>query len=281
MGKDLEPSNDRISRHALERVIHRAAELQTKAHDIGDQLTEHDILELGKEVGIPTRYLQQALLEERAREVIAEDRGLLVKLAGPKRLSAERTVRGTTTGVAEALSHWMTENETLIVKRRYPQGTSWEARKDWFAAVMRGVGVGGRRYALALTKEILGRIQELEEGWCHVTLIADLSNTRNERVAGGAMFFTATAAFAAIAVVLGVATGVAVIPVVAGAAGGVAIARSNRTQIERVQVAMEQVLDRLERGEISVPKPTSKKHPEDFVKKLTAEIKEIGRNWGK
>ena len=44
---------------------------------------------------------------------------------------------------------------------------------------------------------------------------------------------------------------------------------------------MEQVLDRLERGEIDVSKLTPKKEPEDFVKKLTAEIKEIGRNWGK
>ena len=114
-----------------------------------------------------------------------------------------------------------------------------------------------------------------------MTLIADLSNTRNERVAGGAMFFTAGAAFAMIGVLLGVATGVAVVPVVVGAAGGVAIARSNRAQIERVQVAMEQVLDHLERGEISVPKPTPKKRPDDFVKKWTAEIKEIGKNWGK
>ncbi|MCZ6858246.1 MAG: hypothetical protein O7F70_09615, partial [Gemmatimonadetes bacterium] len=137
------------------------------------------------------------------------------------------------------------------------------------------------RYALARANEMLGRVQELEVGYCHVTLLADLSNTRTERVAGGAVFFTAGAVFTTIGVVLGIATGVAVIPVVVGAAGGVAIARSNRAQIERVQVAMEQVLDRLERGEISVPKPTRKKHPDDFVKKLTAEIKDIGKHWGK
>lgn len=281
MGKDLVPSNDRISREALERVIHRAAELQAKTRDVGDQLTEQDVLELGQEVGIPTRYMQQALLEERAREVTAENQGLLVKLAGPKRLSAERTVPGKSADVEDALSHWMIEHETLIVKRRYSGGTSWEARKDWVAAVKRGLGVGGHRYALARAKEVLGRIEELEDGWSHVTLIADLSNTRNERVAGGTLFLASGATLTIIGIVLGVAMGVAVIPVVAGAAGGVAIARTNRAQIERVQVAMEQVLDRLERGEISVPKPTAKEQPEDFVKKLTAEIKEIGRNWGK
>jgi len=281
MAHDLVPSEEQISREALERVIHRAAELQTKARDIGDQLTEREVLELGKEVGIPTHYMQQALLEERTREVTAQDRGLLVSLAGPKRLSAERTVRGVATDVEQALNYWMTEEELLAVKRRYPQGTSWEARKDFLASMRRGFGVGGRKYALARAKDILGQVQGLEDGWCHVTLIADLSNTRKERVAGGVAFLTSGGTLTTIGVVLGVATAVAVIPAVVGIAGGFAIARSNRTQIERVHVAMEQVLDRLERSEITVPKSLPKKQPEELVKRLTAEIKEIGRSFRK
>ncbi len=55
MGKDLVPSNDRMSREALERIIHRAAELQTKTRDIGDQLTQQDIHDLRKEVVIQKR----------------------------------------------------------------------------------------------------------------------------------------------------------------------------------------------------------------------------------
>ena len=57
MGKDL------ISREALERIIQRAAELQAGERDIGDGLTKDEVLALGKDVGIPNRYLQQALLE--------------------------------------------------------------------------------------------------------------------------------------------------------------------------------------------------------------------------
>lgn len=280
MGNDLVPSDpQRIDREALERVIHRAAELQTRARDLGDQLTEQEVLELGKDVGIPARYLQQALLEERARSVAARDHGFLTKLAGPKRLTAERTIPGKPADVEETLSYWMTEGELLTVKRRYPEGTSWEPRKDWLAAIRRGFGIGGRRYALARTKEILGTVQRLEDGWCHVTLVADMSNTRTERVAGGAVFFASGATLTAIAVVLNVAAVAAIIPAVAGAAGGVGIARSNRSQIERVQVAMEQVLDRLERGEITVPKHQPKRQPEDFVKKLRAEIRQIGKGF--
>lgn len=281
MAQDLVPPDKRISREALERIIHRAAELHTKAHDVGDQLTPDEVLELGKEVGIPTRHLQQALLEEHARGVTAGDQGMLVKLAGPKRLSAARTVPGQAAEVETTLSHWMTVEELLTVKRRYPQGRSWEARKDVLAALKRSLGIGGRRYALARAKEILGRVEQLEDQWCHVTLIADLSNTRTERVAGGAVFLTSGAALTAIAVVLGVAAAVAVLPAVAGVAGGLAIARSHRSQVERVQVAMEQVLDGLEREEITVPTDLPDGQTGGLVKRLTAEIREIGKNLSK
>ncbi|MCH8255269.1 MAG: hypothetical protein IID06_07960, partial [Gemmatimonadetes bacterium] len=143
------------------------------------------------------------------------------------------------------------------------------------------LGVGGRRYALARAKEILGRVEQLEDQWCHVTLIADLSNTRTERVAGGAAFLTSGAALTTIAVVLGVAAAVAVLPAVAGVAGGLAIARSHRSQVERVQVAMEQVLDGLEREEITVPTDLPDGQTGGLVKRLTAEIREIGKNLSK
>ena len=281
MAQDLVPPDERISREALERIIHRAAELHTKARDIGDQLTPDEVLELGKEVGIPTRHLQQALLEERARGVTAGDQGMLVKLAGPKRLSAARTVPGQAAEVETALSHWMTAEELLTVKRRYPQGRSWEARKDFLAALKRSLGVGGRRYALGRAKEILGRVEQLEDRWSHVTLIADLSNTRTERVAGGAAFLTSGATLTAIAVVLGVTAAVAVIPAAVGIAGGVAIARSHRSQVEHVQVGMEQVLDGLERDEIAVPTDSPDGQTGGLVRRLTAEIREIGKNLSK
>ena len=42
------------------------AELQTTEREIGDSLTSDELMALGREVGIPGRYLQQALLEERS-----------------------------------------------------------------------------------------------------------------------------------------------------------------------------------------------------------------------
>ena len=41
----------RIDRAALERIIQRAAELQTAERDMGDSLTSDQLMALGREVG--------------------------------------------------------------------------------------------------------------------------------------------------------------------------------------------------------------------------------------
>src|SRR5256885_14928457 len=89
-----------IRREALERIIQRAAELQAGERDIGEGLTEADVLALGNDVGIPARYLRQALLEERTRPPVEERGGVLGWLLGPRRLSAQRGGSGGPAAVA-------------------------------------------------------------------------------------------------------------------------------------------------------------------------------------
>src|SRR6266516_3803947 len=96
-----------IRREALERIIQRAAELQAGEHDIGEGLTEADVLALGNDVGIPARYLRQALLEEQTRPPVEARGGLLAWLVGPGRLSAQRVVAGEPATVDRALAAWM------------------------------------------------------------------------------------------------------------------------------------------------------------------------------
>ena len=87
-------SGELISREVLERIIQRAAELQTGERDIGEGLTKDEVLALGQEVGIPARYLQQALLEEQTRTVVEAVRSPWAWHAGPRLLSADRVVTG-------------------------------------------------------------------------------------------------------------------------------------------------------------------------------------------
>src|SRR2546426_12257397 len=83
-----------IRREALELIIQRAAELQAGEQDIGEGLTEPELLALGQDVGIPSRYLHQALLEERTRPPVEARGGLLAWLVGPRRPPAPPVVAG-------------------------------------------------------------------------------------------------------------------------------------------------------------------------------------------
>src|SRR5439155_8780921 len=80
----------RIDRAALERIMQRAAELQAAEADVGEGLTSNEVLALGKEVGIPGRYLQQAMLEQATAIVAPAEAGLLGRVVGPHEVSAHR-----------------------------------------------------------------------------------------------------------------------------------------------------------------------------------------------
>src|SRR5204862_6597722 len=83
-----------IRREALERIIQRAAELQAGEQDIGEGLTEPELLALGQDVGIPSRYLRQALLEEQTRPPAEAGGGVRAWPAGPAPPPAQRVAAG-------------------------------------------------------------------------------------------------------------------------------------------------------------------------------------------
>ncbi len=249
---DLVPSEPRIDRPALERIIQRAAELQTKEREIGDGLSDTELMHLGEEVGILPQHLKQALSEERSRELTAADRGIITQFLGPRRVVAQRTVPGKAADTEAVLRDWMSEGELLQVKRRYPDRTSWERREGGFTSLRRAFGGGGRKYVLASAAEVVTRVIETDERHCHVQLVADLANKRNGSLIGSSILVGGGATTTGIALVLGVMVPVAVIPVVLSAPIAALVARSHRNELEKFQVALEQILDRLEHEEIAV-----------------------------
>ncbi len=250
MAGELTPR--KIDRAALERIIQRAAELQAGEVDTGEGLSEQEVLKLGNEVGIPGRFLRQALYEETSRGGIERASGVFARWIGPRLVGASRVVPGEKAAVEGALEQWMTESEALAVKRRLPDRTLWEAQKGLVAQMKRGLGVGGKSYHLARAVEVSAAVTPLEAGYCHVALSADVSNTRGSALGGAVTVATAgglmtTAMFAASLVA---------IPVVGWVPLGVALAiagtipRAHHRAAARMQLALEQILDGLERGEI-------------------------------
>src|SRR3954468_24954391 len=109
-----------IDRAAVDRILARALELQADvAPDSQGQLTEAQLLDLAKEVGLDPVNLRQAMAEERTRVAVPEERGLLASLYGSATVSAQRTVNGTPAQVLQALDDWMQRQECLKVKRHF------------------------------------------------------------------------------------------------------------------------------------------------------------------
>lgn len=256
-----------LDRLAVERVLARATELQLGQPDGTGLLTEEQILELGREVGLSPAALKQALAEERTRLALPVEGGAAARLFGPRVVHATRTVPGTPTSVLALLDVWMSRDECLQSRRRFPDRATWEPRRDLMGSLRRGLNLGGRGYALTRAAEVGATVVTVDEGRALVRLDADVSPSRNARVQG-AVATTATGvatggtlAVLASMVVVGTAAAaaavatVAALPVVAGVGISYAIARGHSGTAARVQLALEQILDRLEheRGAVRLP----------------------------
>jgi hypothetical protein len=281
MSKDIVPTGSRFDRPALERIIQRAAELQSRERDFGESLTEDELLSLGQEVGIAPGHLRQAMQEERTRSLVPVERGWLRRLVGPRRIACERLIVGRSDRVERDLLQWMSEGELLQVKRRYPDSIAWERKEGAWASLRRSLGVGGRKYLLARSREIVTRVATVDEQRCLVQLIADLSNTRSEYLLGSGLVIGGGAAATGIALVLGVLAPVAIIPAVIAAPIAYSVARDRRRQVERLQVALEQILDRLEHEDFDGKARLGKAHS-GLVERMADEIRRnLGINHGR
>jgi hypothetical protein len=246
-----------VTRGALERVLARASELQGASGDdteTSDNLTEAQIIELGKEVGLSPEYLRQALAEERARiEPLAiGGSGLAYQLFGANRIATQRLVRGTPERLLATLDRWMQREEWLRVVRQRADRIVWEPRRGILGSLRRMLG--GRDYALFRANDISATVVPVDDEFALVRLAADFSALRNtvasQTAAGTVVGAAATGALAFTTFVLPIV----VAPVVVlSAAAYMGARRSQQHALQRGLLTLEQVLDKLERGDTQPP----------------------------
>ena len=244
----------RIDRAALERIIQRAAELQTTEHDVGDGLTSQELIALGREVGIPGRYLQQALLEERTRIGKVGAVGMFGRVTGPSSITAQRVVRGDPETVEAALLEWIERNELLCVQRQQTGRITWEPLGGIQAAFRRStaaIGTGKRAFMLSRAATVSATILPLEPGYTHVTMSADTRKVRGEYVGAGAALAGLGVASTAAMVVLGALLPVALLPLPVALGIGYGVVRRSGPAVARIQLGLERALDFLEQGAAS------------------------------
>jgi len=247
-----------VSPSELERVMRRAANLQFRAGEEGDDLPAGEVVRIGEEVGLDARYVRQALAELHAEALIPsrpEESAVAVRLFGPSSVRASRVVPGTRGEVEMALTEHFRDGELLKQVRARPGSSLWEPAGGVVATMKRSLDVSGRGYELAKARNIEVGVHELEPGWSLITLTADLGNRRTEQALG---WFLGLGAAAVPAAIFLVAAGGPGLPILLGAAltGGAAFGTATfatnammRRQRARMELALHGVLDRLEGGE--------------------------------
>lgn len=245
-----EPSSS-INRAQLERILQRAAELQASEREIGEGLTPQEVLALGREVGIPGQYLQQAMLEESAHIEPPGPASLLDRVAGPASATAQRVIAGSQEEVAQALMAYMEEHEILCIQRQQPGRISWEPLGGFQATIRRSTaafGAGKRPFMLSNVQSITATFLPLEAGYVHVTLVADAAGLRRQFIGGSAGLASVGVAAAAILAVLTPFVIVAVAPLPLAAALGYVTMRQYGPKLTRIQLGLERALDHLQGG---------------------------------
>lgn len=251
-----EGTSARIDRAALERIIQRAAELQTTEREIGDSLTSDELMALGREVGIPGRYLQQAMLEERTRLGTVGASGLFERVVGPGQVTAQRVVAGDPDMVEQDLLRWIERNELFCVQRQQAGRITWEPLGGMQAAIRRStaaLGSGKRPFMLSRAATVSATVIPLEAGYTHVTLSADTRKVRGEYMGAGAAFAGAGVAGAAILVALGALLPLALLPLPVAFGVGWGMVRRYGPAVSRIHLGLERALDFLEQGSAKAP----------------------------
>jgi|SRR6478672_9047657 len=250
-----------LDRQALERVLARAAELQGTAAipESSDLISESQLLEIGKDVGLSAETLNQALAEERTRINVPEERGLIAQIAGAGYATATRTVAGNARDILATIDMWMVRDECLQVQRRFADRITWEPQRGLFGKLRRTVNVSGRGFYLMDAAQVSATVLPVDSSRVVVRLDADIHPSRSRRV--GASGFVGAMGLAVSGVIglglvianlpLLVAAGATVIPIAGSGIGAYQIAKSHRSVLSSVQLALEQILDRLEHGELT------------------------------
>lgn len=245
MGSELTP---RFDQEALQRILQRAAELQADERDVSGSLDGNEVLALGRDVGIPERYLRQAMLEVGQAREAPEPEGWIDEMIGAPSVQAERVVRGDPHAIEVALARYFETEEVFGVIRQTEGQMMLEPVGGWQAAVRRATG--GRKFMLQKAQSVSATIVPLEPGLCQVVLRASLRDLRRGYIGGAAALVSVAIAGTVVLGALNAFWPVLLMPLPGAFGFSWAIGKSYRSVSERAQLGLECALDHVERGAV-------------------------------
>ena len=267
------PVPGEVTRQQLERVIHRAAELQFGRGETYDTLDTAEVQRIAEEVGLEGRYVRQALAEVRADALAPsrpEDRSIATRVWGAAAVVESRVVPGDPEEVLHKLRKYLSDRESLRCVRDRPGQQVWEPASDLMSQLQRGLDFSGRGYQMARAKTLTIQTQELEEGRTLISVIADLSNARTGHAAAWYGSLGVFGLGSALGAILGEGASAAiVVPSVAAgvaAVGTLGTVKTLAKRRERIELAVQGLLDRLERDTgFATDRPTLRERISDLL----------------
>ncbi len=260
----LVPSSPKgITRRDFEEVIRRATELaQHDGEDSGPEISEGELFRIAAEVGLSQEHIRRALVD--VRQTPAVPSGISALWSDPW-LSASRVVPGSRATVVARVDDFLVSSRLLQQVRQGKDHMVYWPSEDWASQIARVASSTGKKYYIASAKRVEVSLKAVTDQSTWVELRVD-PGIRNDNVAGALLGGGAAGTVAGVGLA---ALLLPAVPVIAGVAAGVAaagalfggiswsVARAYRSQLERVKLEMEGVLDQLERGEIPEPPPSS------------------------
>ncbi len=227
----------------VDRVLHRAVELQVDQAAAPSRLAGADLVRVAAEVGVSEANLRRALAEVLASP--EDERDFWAGLLAPDRVVESQAIAGTAADADRLVGEWMRQFEGMRLRRRVDGGGVWEKDRHLFTRIRMGLGMGsGGR--LRSVRDVTHRVVPAGAGEQVVSMTADTSGVR--AVGQAALAVGAAAGGAAL---VGAAVGVdgaAQLGALAGAAAGTAawlggVVWAVRARVGRIRDSLQRVLD--------------------------------------
>jgi len=231
-------------------VIRRAAELQARSsEDPGaDVMAEEEVLRIGRELGLSNRNLTQALAEVRGER--KEQSGFLTRTLGEALIACSREVPGSAAEVSQRMERYLIDHEYMVVLRRLRFRTVFVKARGVMAVIGQSTSQLFKKSPPLGLENVEISVQPLEEQRSYISIATDLSSRRTGYAAGGAVAGGTATGVGSLALAIAIAPPAALIALPALGVAAYLTREAYSANARSVRVRLENLLDRLEHGEL-------------------------------